>query len=276
MPTRAVGTQVMNQLGREAGSHYGTQVGVGLSEFFSASTPVVDPLWTDLRDMIQHKARLHPRSQQRALGPSQVGHPCHRKLALSLMDHPRINPEWDCLPSAFGVAMHTWLEDAAQMDNERLGRERWLTERKVEVAPGLSGTADLYDTDTNTVLDWKNLGYTSFPKHVKDIGPTYRNQVQMYGRGYRRLGYEVKDVAVVMLPRTGTLTKMHLEKIPYSDAEVDAVLARRDLVLQMIYDLDVENHPERYSWFAITPETCTFCAYWSPNPRAPGQCDGKV
>lgn len=251
------------------------QVGVGLADFFSASNPVVDPLWTDLADMIRHKARLHPRSQQRALGPSQVGHPCLRRLALGMMDHPRINPEWDCLPSAFGVAMHAWLENAAEMDNERMGRERWLTERKVEITPGLSGTADLYDTDSDTVIDWKNLGSASFPAHVKDPGPTYKAQVQMYGRGYQRLGYDVKHVAIAMLPRTGTLTKMHLEKVPYSDQEVDAVLARRELVTTLIYDFDVENHPERYAWFAKTPSECVFCPFWSPNPRGPGQCDGK-
>ena len=246
-----------------------------LDEFFAVENPVVDPLWTDLRDMIHTKATNHPRNLQRELGPSEVGHPCMRKLAYGLMEVPRCNPEYDCLPSAFGVAMHTWLEDAARMANERLGYDRWITERKVEVTPGLSGTADLFDTETKTVIDWKNLGYTSFDAHVKHPGPAYRNQVQLYGRGYKRLGYPVERVAIAMLPRTGTLSKMNLDIQPYSDKIVDKVLAQREAVLMMLDDFGVDADPARYQWFPITPDTCYFCPWWSANPKNPLQCSGK-
>jgi hypothetical protein len=238
--------------------------------------PPSDPLRDDLIGMIQRKAASNPRSLQRELGPSEVGHPCMRKLAMSLMEVPRSNPERDCLPSAYGVAMHTWLEDAARIDNERLGYERWITERRVDVTPTLFGTADLYDTETHTVIDWKNLGYTSFDAHVNDAGLTYRNQVQLYGKGYANLGYPVKQVAIAMLPRTGTLEKMHLERMDYDEAIADAVLRKRDAVVAMLHDFDIDNHPERYAWFPITPESCFFCAFWRPEPRSPIQCDGKA
>lgn len=247
-----------------------------LSEFFSVTNPVQDPLWVDLADMIKAKAASNPRHLQRELGPSEVGHPCMRKMAFGLMEVPRSNPEWDCLPSSFGVAMHTWLENAAQMANERLGYERWITERKVEVAPGLSGTADLYDRVTHSVIDWKNLGYTSFDVHVKDAGPTYRNQVQLYGRGYLRLGMPVKRVAIAMLPRTGTLSNMYLDFQDYSDERVNAILRRRDAVIQLIADFDVENNPDRYQWIPNRPAECIFCAWWRPEPKGPLQCSGKV
>ena len=139
-----------------------------LEDFFNETLPPPDPLRDDLIDMIRKKADSNPRHLQRELGPSEVGHPCARKLAFGMMQVPRSNPEWDCLPSAYGVAMHTWLEEAAIMANERLGYNRWITERKVEVRPDLWGTADLYDTETATVIDWKNLGYTSFDAHDRD------------------------------------------------------------------------------------------------------------
>lgn len=240
--------------------------------------PARDPLWTDLTDMIRYKAVNHERNLQVALGPSEVGHPCMRRLAYGLMQAPECNPDWDCLPSAYGIAMHTWLEAAANEANDRLGYARWITERRVEIIPGLSGTADLYDTETHTVIDWKNLGYTTFHKYRKDVGPTYSNQVQLYGRGYKRLGYPVARVAIAILPRTGTLSKMHLEYADYSDEIVDQVLARREEVIRLLSDLDVENNPERFAWFETTPDTCIFCPWWRPYPSTvptPFECDGK-
>lgn len=246
------------------------------AEFFTATNPVEDPLRTALVNMIRQKSAANPRHLQRELGPSEVGHPCMRKMAFGLMEIPRCNPEYDPLPSIYGVAMHTWLQEAAEYDNEQLGRRRWITETRVEVSPGLSGTADLYDCDTGTVIDWKNLGYTSFTAKVKHTGPTYRHQVFLYGKGFARLGYPVKRVAVALLPRSGTLTKMHLDFHDYDEAVADAVLARRDLVIAMIDDFRLEVDPGRYQWFPISPYECVFCAWWSPNVRNSLQCNGKV
>lgn len=246
------------------------------AEFFDATVPVVEPLWTDIAGMIRRKSAANPRHLQVELGPSEIGHPCMRKMALGLMQVPRCNPEYDPLPSIFGVAMHTWLQGAAEYDNERLGRRRWITETKVEVTPSLSGTADLYDCDTDTVVDYKNLGYTSFAAKVKNTGPTYKHQVFLYGKGFARLGYPVKRVAIAILPRTGTLTKMHLDIYDYDEAVADAVLARRDTVMLMLDDFTPDTNPERYQWFPTTPSECVWCQWWSPNPRNPMQCDGKA
>lgn len=116
-----------------------------------------DEIAKALRDMIRHGSRVMPRSQQKALGPSEVGHPCPRKLAYGLMDEPGEPGFSDPLPSLIGTAFHSWLEWAAPQHNELLGRERWLPETKVTVREGLSGTCDLFDTDTGTVIDHKGL-----------------------------------------------------------------------------------------------------------------------
>lgn len=248
----------------------------GLDEFFDVENPVSDPLADELKEMIRAKYHNTPRHLQVELGPSEVGHPCMRKMAFGMMQVPRCNPEYDPLPSIYGTAMHTWLEQAAREDNERLGRERWLLETRVEVTPGLSGSSDLYDTDSDTVVDWKNLGYTSFVDNIKHISPEYRGQLHLYGKGFRNKGYDVKWVSIAILPRSGTLTKMHYWKEPYDDDFANGILARRLAVIEMLDDFSVHIDPARYQWFPIEPSKCLFCPWWRPEARNPMQCNGKV
>jgi hypothetical protein len=238
--------------------------------------PPRDQLWIDLVDMIAQKGAANPRNLQVELGPSEVGHPCVRKLAYGLMATPACNPGLDPLPSIIGVAMHTWLEGAAQYANEVLGYQRWITERRVQVTEDLFGTADLYDTETHTVIDWKNLGYTSYSKYTKHIGPTYLHQVMLYGKGYARLGYPVKQVAIAIIPRTGSLRKLHLERIDFDEALADAVIERRNGVIALLDQLDVEHHPERFEWIEKSPDACVFCDWWRPFPEGPLQCNGEA
>lgn len=235
-------------------------------------------LLDDLTSLIRYAAANAPRSQQRSLGPSEVGHPCARKLALGLMDEPRCNPDGDPLPSIVGTAVHAWLEAAASTDNERLGRERWITERRVTVREGLSGTCDLYDQDTATCIDWKCPG-TSRMKHYVRHGPSqvYRVQAHLYGRGYRNAGLPVERVAVAFLPRGGQLRDAHLWTEPYDDALVDQILERIDLVQVAIADLDVEHDVERYLLIPKTPDgDCIFCPFFSPKPKNGRQCSGPM
>lgn len=247
-----------------------------LADFFSVENPVQEPLWLDLEAMIKHKYSNTPRHLQVELGPSEVAHPCMRKMAFATMQTPRCNPEYDPLPSITGTAMHTWLEDAARMANEALGRERWLIETRVTVTAGLSGSSDLFDTDSGTVVDWKNPGQTSFLAQVKQVDETYRGQLHLYGRGFQNAGHVVKEVAIALLPRAGTLSKMHLWHEPYDDDRAQRILDRREATLCMINDLDVDVYPNRYQWIPASPGHCSFCEFWNPNANAsnPFQCKG--
>ncbi|MDF3280452.1 hypothetical protein [Gordonia sp. N1V] len=232
----------------------------------------------DLKALIIDGAKGDDRSQQVALGPSEVGHPCLRKLALGLLHAPKVNSFDDPLPSVVGTGAHSRVEDFAQRANARLVAEgkpsRWLAEHRVTVREGLAGTCDLYDMATNTVIDWKFPG-TSRMDTYRRQGPseTYRRQAHLYGRGWRNLGLPVEHVGICFLPRGGQLKHAHLWTEPYSDAVVDETLARIDTVTALIWDLQLGEHPERINDIPATPDGCWVCPYQSRHP-GPFQCMG--
>lgn len=244
-------------------------------EFFSTGNPEQDEFRDELLQMIRGRYEATPRHLQRELGPSDISHPCMRKMALGIMEAPEINPQFDPLPSIIGTATHSWLESAAVHANMVAGRTRWLTETRLTVAPGLTGSCDLFDLDTQTVIDWKVIGSTRFAKYRKDPGPLYRTQVHLYGRGFENIGQEVKRVAIAIVPRGGTLTSMHVWKADYDPAVADEALQRRDAVLCLLNDLDVQNNPDRLAWIETTPYDCTWCPWWRPRPQGPMECPGE-
>ena len=244
------------------------------ADFFDTEPIVSDPLRDDLVAMIRSRSENAPRSLQVELGPSQVAHPCLRRLAYGIMAEPGGNPSFDPLPSIIGTAVHSWLETAAEHANEVLGRQRWLVETKVEVAPGLSGTCDLYDCDTATVVDWKVVGTPRLRKYRKGPGRVYRGQVHLYGRGFVNAGLPVKRVAIAFVPRGATLHSLHVWSEDFDPALVDEILTRREQVICMLNDFRIDENPDRYSWFATEPEDCVFCPWYSQSPCGPLQCKG--
>lgn len=233
-----------------------------------------DELRSDLMQMIIARYHATPRNQQIELGPSEIGHPCLRRLAYGLTAVERANPYFDPLPSIIGTASHTWMQSAAEFANKQLGRERWITEKKVKPTTDLSGSSDLYDTDTQTVIDHKFPGANRFTAYKKNIPLIYKIQVHLYGKGFINAGLPVKRVAICLLPRGGSLKAMHLWSEPYDESIADEAIAKRNMVIALCSDWDVENNPDRYHWFAQTPHDCVFCPQWRPNPTGPLQCKG--
>jgi len=246
-------------------------------EFFSTTNPEqqADPLRDDLLEMIHGRYSSTPRHLQRELGPSDISHPCMRKMAFGIMESPQVNAKFDPLPSIIGTAMHAWLESAAESANMIAGRTRWLTETRLTVAPGLSGSCDLFDVDTATVIDWKVIGSTRFAKYRKDPGPLYKTQVQLYGRGFENMGQEVKQVAIAFIPRGTRLGSMHIWKADYDPTVADEALKRRETVLMLLNDLDLDNNPERFAWIEKSPHDCIWCPWWRPKPQGPMECEGE-
>lgn len=182
------------------------------------------------------------------------------------------------MPSIIGTAMHTWMEDALRRANEQLGRVRWIPETKVEIRPGLAGTADVLDLDTMTVLDWKFPGKTGYDKYMK-YGPsnTYRGQAHLYGAGYVNLGFPIEYVGIVFISRVGSLRQMHLWREPYSPELVAETLDRIDATESMMTALNVESDPGLFNLIPIAPDDdCgATCPWWSANPGRAYSCGGK-
>jgi hypothetical protein len=237
-------------------------------DFLARRADDPDPLLADLKSMLRQHHYAHPRNLQIQLGPSEVGHPCSRKLAQGLLEMPAVNSQYDPLPSYIGVAAHARMEEAARHDNSmRAARGepiRWIPEQKVWVRQDLSGTCDLYDIERHTVIDYKFPGTTAMTEYRKN-GPsqTYRVQAHLYGRGYVRLGLPVKQVGIWFLPRGGQLANSLLWLEDYSDAIVDKTLDHISNVLILAQDLDVENHPDRWQWFPRVADHCSYCPYFT-------------
>jgi hypothetical protein len=246
-----------------------------IADFFTISPAEV--LRNELVGMIVARHMATPRHLQVELGPSEIGHPCTRHMAYALTNPepvPRCNPQWDPLPSIIGVATHTWLQSAAELANAELHRDRWLAETKVHPAEWLSGSCDLFDCDTGTVIDWKVPGDNQFAILKAHMNPVYRAQAHLYGKGFANAGYDVKTVAIMMLPRGGTLAKAHLWSEPYDEKLADDTMSRRLLIAEQLKVFDIHNHPERYEWFKKDGYQCVFCPWFSPRPNGPMQCGG--
>ena len=231
-----------------------------------ADANLADPLVHDLQAVIRDAAANAARSLQKAPGPSEVGDPCKRRLAYKLVGPAPVNTTIDPLPSTDGTAFHEWVKPALIRYNEQLGRVRFIAEQRVEVRPGLDGTADVYDADTATVVDWKRPGKDRFDEYkANGPGDQYRYQVHMYGMGYERLGLPVKRVAIAFLPRGGLLSSLHLWREPYDPAVAQEALDSYDALLCVINDLDLENNPERWPLIPATPSHCAWCPWWAAN-----------
>lgn len=272
-------------------------------------TSFEEQLLGDLKDVLRQQYHNTPRHLQRRIGPSEIGHPCTRQLAGKLLQLDPINLDGDPLPSWLGTAGHSRFELAVELDNDTIidkratyeadhgdigaprctflgeftgdrdpmALGRWLSERRVTVRDGLTGTADLYDTWTNTVVDLKFPGKTTFDHYRKNgPSPEYRVQGHAYGRGYRNEGFPVERIAIWFLPRSGRLVDSFVWSEAYNDAIVDAILARLDNITLALDALDIDEHPERLNLLPKKPHDCLFCPFYSTRYRDTrlGACPG--
>lgn len=240
----------------------------------ATQTPVKDRLQQVVRD----RAANLPRTLQQAVGPSEIGDDCQRRLTYRLLGLPGTNDNGDPWPSIVGTAVHAWLAEAFIADNERLGRVRWMVEQRVWLTDGLSGTCDLYDTDTHGVIDHKILGTTSMAKLKRgEIPDRYRTQVHLYGYGYERDGLAVDTVSLACFPRGGFLDGLHVWTEPYDRAVAEAALDRLGKLTTAAYVLHLdEADTPLWSLIPHQPGTgCAWCPMWRPGrPADIGGCPG--
>lgn len=236
------------------------------------------PLLRELLSVITSTSRNAPRSRQTAIGPSEIGNSCRRRTALKLLGAPTHNVG-DGWAATIGTAVHAWLEEAFTADNARRSREklphRWLLEEKVTVREGLRGSCDVFDLETQTVIDWKVVGNTSLKKY-RSKGPSkqYRVQAHTYGVGWVNQGQPVKQVAIVFLPRAGFLADTHIWTEAFDPSVCHSALADLDdLVVGMNVAEQLDALDDFLRLLPRDTENCRFCSYYTTD-RTVAAADG--
>lgn len=222
----------------------------------------------ELLGLIRKAIEYHPRSQQIAIGPSEVGHTCSRRLGYKLLGYDE-NPGEPNWKATVGTAIHAWLEDVMTADNpdqnvrQHADATRWVVEATVSVGElggvDLVGHCDLFDRVTGTVVDWKTCGPTQLQKYKsKGPGSQYRAQAHLYGRGWQRRGQDVRTVAVMFLPRNGELRDAVWWSEPYDEQIAIDALARAE----GIHTLTTAMGDTALSLLDTADAFCRLCPYF--------------
>lgn len=203
-----------------------------------------------------------PRSLSRTVGPSGLGTECDKELALSAHRAPRLNFGTDPWAAIVGTSVHEWM--ASLVRSLDSGAGRFLVEVKASYR-GVSGTADLYDRRTRTVIDWK----TTRKSRINTIRrtappPKYVTQIHTYGAGLEAVGEDPERVALVFLPVDGRLSDVHAWVAPFDRAVADAAIDRLDRARTAPVEAAAPS-PSRL---------CEWCDYYRPRGGGEG-CPGN-
>lgn len=229
-----------------------------------------------VQEAIQWYTDNSPRTLQRRIGPSELGADCSRQLAYKIMNHEE-NPNrgYDPWPSFLGTAAHARLDEALTAW-EKMRPGTWLTERRLTipgVVDGGSGTSDAYHVPSDTVVDWKVLGNTTYDE-IKRNGPgrKYKVQAHVYGLGWAAAGFSVQRVALGVFGRAKPLSGMYVWSERFDPSYAAAALHRvRDIrkVVEWFASQGM-SHPDLIP--AVPGHDCYYCPF--KGAPAEGFCQG--
>lgn len=235
----------------------------------SCEEPALPPsTLADVAGALMRYENSRPRSIQTTLGPSELGTPCPRQIAMKLAGVQRHERGLPWAPMC-GTAVHGLMEEVLTAENERLGRERWVLEQKVHLDDELSGHGDAYDTDHALVVDWKYTGTTARRKaarlrvpNAELVSTEYRVQAHLYGLGHRNAGRPVRFVRLVLLARSHDYSESVEWTEEYrEDVALDA-MTRFYFIRDQVTNMDMATHPERLELVEAVPgDACTWCPF---------------
>lgn len=217
----------------------------------------------DLQEIILWHEHESPRSRQRAIGPSELGDPCDRRIAYRVAAVDPVNVNGDPWPAVVGTAVHGWLEKAVNRYQKQHGYQGWRTELRVHPDILVTGHSDLFHEPTGTVIDYKTTNAETIRKLQRGHPPSpgYITQINLYGLGHERAGRTVNNVCLVYYPRSGWLNDAFVWHGPYTPDIAHQALRRMYNIGFRLLDLDIENHPE---YFAEIPATAGDNCVWCP------------
>lgn len=229
------------------------------------------------------------RSAQSTLGPSEIGTPCDRRLAMSLLHVEPVNPGGDGWAAFVGTAIHAALADMflwASGDTGRFAVETPLTFPNEHVP---KGTSDLLDRTLFMVDDHKTQGRWSLDKlKTKGIPPGYRVQLHTYGLGQRLKGERVDYVALISWPReSSNLDDMYAVIERYDPEIARDALARVDRIAAEVKvheteratwaGLDINAHRLGIAREFSVADDCRFCPFFAPGDATMERgCNGRA
>lgn len=228
----------------------------------------------------QNRRAKDNRAAQTTMGPSEMGDPCDRRVALTLMRAEPVNPGGDGWASYVGTCIHSGMEEMFKWASANSGR--FVTESRVEFESRFvpKGTADLLDRTLFVLEDFKCQGRWSRNK-LKSQGPsrTYRVQAHVYAYGARRRGERVEHVAIISLPRDeSTLDDLYVWTEPYNPAIVKEAFERVERIgaeVEHLIDAPIREKALKSAEFDVA-DSCRFCPFFLPNARdITDGCNGK-
>lgn len=234
-------------------------------ELENGANPFSAMLKQQLTEIIRWADRQNPRSQQVAIGPSEIGDPCDRRIAYRLAEIPEINTEFDPWAAIVGTAIHSWLDNAVSLWMQKHESADWRTETALSINDFVQGHSDLYSVEHQAVIDWKGAGPTVMKK-VQANGPSdgYIIQTHIYGYGYEQANMPVKKVSLVFLPRAGRLRDMFVWSADYDRSIADRALKRLFEIARTVVSLEALIHPHRWEQIEAVPSnSCGFCPFYN-------------
>ena len=209
----------------------------------------------DLQDLLTKSLVGHDQSRARSkqieIGPSSAGG-CRRRVWHDLKQTEKTN-QTETLAAILGTFIHAGVEKSIQR-LDPFG-DNYLIELEVSYGD-LKGHCDLFIKDQGLVVDWK----TTTKKGARYFGnQQQRWQIQLYGWLLANNGYEVKDVALVGIPRDGGMKDILVHREPYNPNIAQEALNW----LQEIKDIVAQNktapEPEKPIAFCAS-----YCPYYDP------------
>lgn len=207
------------------------------------------------------------RGAQAHLGPSEVGTPCDRRLAMSILRVPPVNPAGDGWAAFVGTAVHAALADMFVWAGHSSGRFAVELGLLFDSTVMPRGTGDLLDRTLCILADHKIMGDYSLKK-LAQKGPsdTYRVQVNLYAHAARQMGEKVDTVAIIGWPRERpSLDDLYVWTEPFNGEVVDTALNRLAWLQEAVGLMSAEYPTalEAAAQFS-TENDCRYCPFHAP------------